>query len=95
MLGAPIRAGTAFTEILFDEAAAIELAKTTPQQTAHRPAKMPLVIGEKDIENILYGSDGGVCAPANIKMDVALPPAPLGVIEEEIPDVEIDFISDE
>jgi DNA-directed RNA polymerase beta' subunit/intein/homing endonuclease len=95
MLGAPIKAGTAFTEILFDEAAAIELAKTTPVQTTTiKPTKMPFVLGEKDIDNILYPTDSGECAPALIKMDVALPPAPLDVIQEEIPDVEIAFLSE-
>jgi DNA-directed RNA polymerase II subunit RPB1 len=94
MLGAPIRAGTAFTEILIDEAAAIELARTTPEQTkALRPAKGPLRMGEKDVEAVLYGEDSGDCAPANIRIPTALPPAPI-VMSEEIPDVEITFLTE-
>ncbi len=96
MLGAPIRAGTAFTEILLDEAAAIELARTTPEQTVKiRPAKGPLAMGERDIENILYAEQSPECATANLRLEAALPPAPTMHIAEEIPDVDIAFVTDE
>ncbi len=89
MLGAPIRAGTAFTEILLDEAAAIELANTTPEQTfAIRPSAGPQAFSMDDIDNALYADDNSDCAPARIRMDVALPPM-METIPEEIPDVEI------
>jgi DNA-directed RNA polymerase beta' subunit len=95
MLGAPIRAGTAFTEILLDEAAAIELAKTTPEQTVKiRPAKGPLAMGEKDIENILYAEKTGECATANLRLEAALPPQLSMQITEEIPDVDITFVTE-
>jgi DNA-directed RNA polymerase II subunit RPB1 len=96
MLGAPIKAGTAFTEILLDEAAAIELARTTPEQTlVVKPAKFPLHYGEKDIDAILYTEDGGECSPAQLRMETALPLAPMEPIQEEIPDVEITYVEDE
>ena len=95
MLGAPIRAGTAFTEILLDEAMAIELAKTTPEQTVKiRPAKGPLAMGERDIENILYAEKTGDCATANLRLEAALPPQPSMQIAEEIPDVDIEFVTE-
>lgn len=96
MLGAPIKAGTAFTEILMDEAAAIELARTTPEQTVVlKPAKFPLHYGEKDIDAILYTEESGACAPSQIRMETALPLAPLEAIEEEIPEVEITYVEDD
>jgi DNA-directed RNA polymerase beta' subunit len=89
MLGAPIRAGTAFTEILLDEAAAIELANTTPEQTfAIRPTAGPQAFTTNDIDNALYMDDSMDCAPARIKLDVALPPV-METIPEDIPDIEI------
>ncbi len=89
MLGAPIRAGTAFTEILLDEAAAIELANTTPEQTfAIRPTAGPQAFSMNDIDNALYADDSLDCAPARIKLDVALPPT-METIPEEIPDIDI------
>ncbi len=95
MLGAPIRAGTAFTEILLDEAAAIELAATTPEQTVKiQPAKGPLAMSERDVENILYAEKTGDCATSHIRLEATLPPAPTMQITEEIPDVEITFVTD-
>jgi DNA-directed RNA polymerase II subunit RPB1 len=94
MLGAPIRAGTNFTQILLDETAAVELAKTTPEQTVKiKPSKGPLAMAESDIENILYAEKQGDCATANIHMEAALPP-PTMQIAEEIPDVEIEFVTE-
>jgi DNA-directed RNA polymerase II subunit RPB1 len=96
MLGAPIRAGTAFTTILLDEAAAIELARTTPEQTVKiRPAKGPLAMSEKDVENILYAEQSSECATANLRLEAALPPPPSMQITEDIPDVEIAYVMDE
>ncbi len=94
MLGAPIRAGTAFTEILLDEAAAIELARTTPEQTARAPAKGPLRMRQADVDAVLYAEERGECAPSSLRIDSALPPAPLVPIAEEIPDVEITFVDE-
>lgn len=94
MLGAPIRAGTAFTEILLDETAAIELARTTPEQTVKiQPKKGPQAMGEADIENILYAEKTGDCATANIRLEAALPPAPT-ITTEEIPDVDVTFVDE-
>ncbi len=96
MLGAPIKAGTAFTEILLDEAAAFELARTTPEQTmAFKPAKGPMALGEKEIDNILYADQSGECGRENLRMEAALPLPPTEIPTEDIPDVEISYIQDE
>lgn len=96
MLGAPIKAGTAFTEILLDEAAAFELARTTPEQTTiFKPAKGPMALGEKEIDNILYADQSGECGRENLRLEAALPLPPSEVPTEDIPDVEIAYIQDE
>jgi DNA-directed RNA polymerase II subunit RPB1 len=94
MLGAPIRAGTAFTEILLDEAAAIELANTRPEQNlTMKPASGPLRMSKDDLETLLYTQESGDCAPSVLRLDAALPP-PMETIAEEIPDVEITLLSE-
>lgn len=96
MLGAPIRAGTAFTEILLDEALAIDLMKATPQQTVGlTPGKAPAPISEQDAEDAIYTEDLGDCALPVLKMTAALPPIPEQPVEEEIPDVTITLLSEE
>ncbi len=96
MLGAPIRAGTAFTEILMDEELAIELAKTTPEQTVGMtPGQAPAPISEQEAEDAIYTEDLGDCALPVLKMTAALPPIPEQPVEEEIPDVAITLLSEE
>jgi DNA-directed RNA polymerase II subunit RPB1 len=94
MLGAPIKAGTAFTEILFDEEAAIELAKTTPKQTVGMmPASALQNLNDDEIDNVLYADTQGACADSLLRLDAALPRA-MESIPEEIPDVDI-VVADE
>lgn len=96
MLGAPIRAGTAFTEILLDEAMAMELAKTKPQQTVGMtPGKAPVPVSDQDADDAIYTEDLGDCALPILKMTAALPPIPEQPMEEEIPDVAITLLSEE
>jgi hypothetical protein len=51
-------------------------------------------MSERDVENILYAEKTGECATANLRLEAALPPAPTMQIAEEIPDVEITFVTD-
>ncbi len=96
MLGAPIRAGTAFTEILLDEELAMELAKTKPQQTVGlTPGKAPVPVSDQDADDAIYMEDLGDCALPVLKMTAALPPIPEQPVEEEIPDVAITLLSEE
>ena len=92
MLGAPIRAGTAFSEILFDEVSAVRLAESTPEQ---RPSATqgPLGYSDEEMDSMLYGEeDTGECSIAELRMPAAIPPTSLAPIEEEEADVDIAII---
>jgi DNA-directed RNA polymerase II subunit RPB1 len=93
MLGAPIRAGTAFSEILLDEVAAVKLAMSTPEQAVRIDAG-PGTYDDDELSDALYGTEPekGPCAPAELRMKVAVPTAPLGVVEELDEDVEIAIV---
>jgi DNA-directed RNA polymerase II subunit RPB1 len=89
MLGAPIKAGTGFSELLLDEAAAIQMAESTPEQ---RPAVAagPVAYTDEELEDALYGEDdGGECSTNELRLNVAMPSAPLNTIPEEMMDVDI------
>jgi DNA-directed RNA polymerase II subunit RPB1 len=94
MLGAPIRAGTAFSEILLDEVSAVKLAESTPEQAVRLNAG-PAPYDDEELSEMLYGggaADEGPCAPAELRMKVAVPTAPLGVVEELDEELEIALI---
>jgi DNA-directed RNA polymerase II subunit RPB1 len=91
MLGAPIRAGTAFSELLFDEAAAIKLAETTPDQNPPE-AVGPSQYTEDELDQAVYGTvDRGVCGTAmdELTANLGLPSAQNLIVEEEVPDVDV------
>lgn len=73
MLGAPIKAGTAFSEMLFDEATAIKLAEDTPEQhPVEYDSLAPYTTDE--IHDALYGADdNGECSTTNLRIPVSLP----------------------
>jgi DNA-directed RNA polymerase II subunit RPB1 len=83
MLGAPIRAGTAFSEILFDEEMAIK--NGVPDQIV-TIKKGVGAMTEEELEDILVGDDDleGPCAPQNLRMSVPMPAAPLAAVSEEM-----------
>jgi DNA-directed RNA polymerase II subunit RPB1 len=93
MLGAPIRAGTAFSELLFDEQAAVKLAQSTPEQKVK--AIQPQVITADEMNVITYGGDRdrGECGDHMDAMrnNITLPPARLGAVVEE-PEGEVDLL---
>jgi DNA-directed RNA polymerase II subunit RPB1 len=90
MLGAPIRAGTAFSELLFDEMAAIKLTESTPEQ--HGRASSGPTYADEDVDDMLYGEeDSGECSIAELRMPVNIPPR-MEVIAEEEADVDIAII---
>jgi DNA-directed RNA polymerase II subunit RPB1 len=93
MLGAPIKAGTGFSELLFDEASAIKLATSTPEQRPS-PARGPGGYTDDDMDEALYGEDDDdECAVENIHMHVAMPAAPEDIIQEDIDeDIEISIV---
>ena len=94
MLGAPIRAGTGFSELIYDELAAIKLAESTPEQIRRGPMG-PQVYTESELDDALYGDvDRTVCATTmnELQLNVAIPAARLQTVEEEIADVDIAII---
>ena len=94
MLGAPIRAGTSFSELIFDEMSAIKLAETTPEQLQRGPMG-PQIYTDLELDEALFGDvDRSVCATTmnELQLNVAIPAARLQTVEEEIADVDISII---
>jgi DNA-directed RNA polymerase II subunit RPB1 len=94
MLGAPIKAGTAFSELLLDEAAAVKLAETTPEQLPSTLSTQNFMTDE-EIDDAVFGvQDRGVCGTAmdTLESGVGLPTMAESAIEEEVPDVDIAVI---
>ena len=75
MLGAPIKAGTGFSEILFDELAAIQFSESTPEQLPKAR-----IVSEGDAE---YEEEEGECSTANLRLNIAIPDSVLETAEEE------------
>jgi DNA-directed RNA polymerase beta' subunit len=93
MLGAPIRAGTAFTELMLDEEAAIKLAESTPEQIERGGRMGPGELTEQAMYDALYGEDvPGPCSLSYLLMIVEMTPASEDVLPETIEDVEITLI---
>jgi len=92
MLGAPIKAGTAFSELLLDEASAIQMAETTPEQRPAAPSG-PINYTDEELDDALYGeADEGECSTKELRLNVAMPAAPLNSVPEEMMDVDIAVI---
>jgi len=94
MLGAPIRAGTAFSELLFDEAAAVKLAETTPEQLP-ASASVPSLYTDEELDDAVFGiAERGVCGTAldALESGLGLPATHLAGVEEEVPDVDIAIV---
>lgn len=73
MLGAPIRAGTAFSRIMLDEASMMRLAESTPEQHPRLPAG-PQAYTDEEVDDLIYGEkDDDECAPSNLRMNVVIP----------------------
>lgn len=91
MLGAPIKAGTSFSEILLDEAAAFDLAKSTPDQTeGMKEGKEIGQLSDQQIHNVLYGEESpGPCSLNELRMNVSLPAPALDAVPETMEDIEV------
>jgi hypothetical protein len=89
MLGAPIKAGTSFSEILFDELDAIQLSESTPEQRTPVASGPQRFTGD-EIGDTLYDPDvEGDCSATNLRIGVSLPAAPTLETVEEMEDVDI------
>jgi DNA-directed RNA polymerase II subunit RPB1 len=93
MLGAPIRAGTAFTDLLFDEQAAVKLAQSTPEQIV-KPVRRQVITAD-EMNEVTYGDMGDRGECGNIvdamRSNITLPPNKLTAVIEE-PDAEVDLL---
>jgi DNA-directed RNA polymerase II subunit RPB1 len=89
MLGAPIKAGTSFSEILFDEVDAIHLSETTPEQRKPVTSGPQRFTGE-ELDDALYDTEvEGECSATNLRIPVSLPASTALETVEEMEDVDI------
>ena len=87
MVGAAIRAGTGFSDIMLDEMKAIEYGKLAPihEQSLRENTELD----EETIDNMIYGTEeDDECAATNIQIAVTIPKVQT-MIEEDIEDTEI------
>jgi len=83
MTGQPIRGGTAFSDILMDEAALLRLQKGLPAVQVAEEDEPPT---QDEVDADLYESTNDLCSPARLRMNMTLPNAST-VLEED--DVEL------
>ena len=91
MTGQPIRGGTSFSEILFDEQAFMRLQEGLPP-VPDLEEEEDYEATEEDIENELYESAEDKCAVANLKLNVTL--GAQTTVDLEEPDVEAVIIDE-
>lgn len=92
MLGAPIKAGTAFSELLYDEETGIQLATTTPEQLVQPPSSLKAYTEEQE-QALLYGrGETGECSIDEVKLNVVIPTNEIEYVEEGGVDVEVTLI---
>jgi DNA-directed RNA polymerase II subunit RPB1 len=85
MTGQPIRGGTAFSDILMDEAALLRLQKGLPAiPAAEDEEEAPT---QDDVDDELYADTADLCSPSRLRMNMTLPNA--GTINEDEEDVEM------
>ena len=85
MMGQPIRAGTAFTQILLDEVALPKLLEGLPEVEEKEEDEEPTYTQEEMDEN-LYGEED-LCARVETQMNLILPNSETRITEEE--DIEL------
>jgi hypothetical protein len=80
MLGAPIRAGTAFTDVLFDEERAIELKKDAPKPPSEVLEALT-ALSQEEIEARMYASEGTYSSM--LKIAATVPDLPEGFTKKD------------
>jgi hypothetical protein len=81
--GQPIRGGTAFSQILLDEAATINLYKglgPAPEYDMEEDTDFAALAGEEDV----YGTTNDACSAAKFQMALRMPPATTVQDEDDI-----------
>jgi hypothetical protein len=91
MTGQPIRAGTAFSDILLDEVAVIRLQKGLPPVgPIDEEVAAPT---EQEAEAELFQDEDDICNTNRLKLNITLPKSTT-LIEDE-PDIEIAVLGDD
>ena len=87
MTGQPIRGGTAFSDILMDEAALLRLQKGLPAIPAAEDEEDESALTQDEVESELHENTADLCSPARLRMNMTLPKA--STINEDEEDVEM------
>ena len=88
MTGQPIRGGTSFAHVLLDEERMMEYIAEAPESVIERAPK----IAQDTIDNLIQEEEEGGCRQSDLRIPVALPPAPAPGGPEELPELEIVLI---
>ena len=91
MTGQPIRAGTAFSDILLDEVAVLRLQKGLPSVGPLDEEQAPPT--DKEVEDELFQNPDDICNTNRLRMNITLPKSTT-LIEDE-PDIEIAVLEDD
>ena len=84
MMGQPIRGGTAFSDILLDEAALLRLQKGLPAVESAEEEAEPT---QEDVDAELFHDKDDMCSPSRLRMNMTLPKASTVYEDEEDVDV--------
>ena len=83
-MGQPIRGGTAFSDILLDEAALLRLQKGLPAVESAEEEAEPT---QEDVDAELFHDKDDMCSPSRLRMNMTLPKASTVYEDEEDVDV--------
>ena len=86
MTGQPIRGGTAFSDILMDEAALLRLQKGLPAIPAAEDEEEE-GLTQDEVDEELHENTADLCSPARLRMNMTLPKA--STVNEDEEDVEM------
>jgi DNA-directed RNA polymerase beta' subunit len=90
MMGQPIRAGTAYSQVLLDEEALVRMLQGLPVAEEEEEEEMDEKNFEAMVDQELYGEDADACARLETQMNMVLPkPNAVTTEEEEIELVEL------
>ena len=90
MTGQPIRGGTSFAHVLLDEERMMEYIAEAPEAVIERAPK----IAQDKIDNLIQDEEETGCRQADLRIPVALPPAPAPGGPEELPELDIVLIDE-
>jgi DNA-directed RNA polymerase II subunit RPB1 len=86
MMGQTIRGGTAFSQILLDEAALPRLMEGLPALPEEEDEGVR-ELSESNIDNVLYEDPNDACSKTRLQMNFVLPKAKTAITEEDEDDV--------